>query len=303
MTQDLSQEGFYVVKPWLGEGENTKVHDIEGLRTELLDHHGQNTIELSKKLNLEKEDNYFVDGIQNDFNQTEDELYNGGAKQLKEYIELEDVQFSRVHPEQLKKVDLEKDPESKLIPTDEVMERIDKAINNERIAENTLKNEKNNLLGTAIYEPNNKEQQKIIVKDLENNNEQEYPIKHGKTIEHNNREYPLQEILSENNLDELRTAIKENQSTSFILNKTELSNQHLKKQVQELEGSLKLTYVQTHMLAKDKAPQVKDRMQQVADKSGFGDTFKEKANEYDMEIQQKEQKSKKQNDQDIEHSL
>lgn len=336
MTQDLSQEGFYVVKPWLGEGENTKVHDIEGLRTELLDHHGQNTIELSKKLNLEKEDNYFVDGIQNDFNQTEDELYNGGAKQLKEYIELEDVQFSRVHPEQLKKVDLEKDPESKLIPTDEVMERIDKAINNERIAENTLKNEKNNLLGTAIYEPNNKEQQKIIVKDLENNNEQEYPIKHGKTIEHNNREYPLQEILSENNLNELRTAIKENQATSFMLSKTELSNiqgknlfqsneknlanenkenlsneintlrkenQHLKKQVHELEGSLKLTYVQAHMLAKDNAPQVKDRMQQVAEKSGFGDTFKEKANEYDAEIQQKEQKSEKQNDKDIDLSL
>jgi hypothetical protein len=197
-------------------------------------------------------------------------------------------------------------------------------------------NQGNNLLGTAIYEPNNKDQQKIIVRDLENDNEQEYPIKHGKTIEHNNREYPLQEILSESNLDELRTAIKENQATSFILSKTELSNiqgknlfqsnnknlanenrenlsneinalkkenQHLKKQVQELEGSLKLTYVQTHMLAKDKAPQVKNRMQQVADKSGFGDTFKEKANEYDMEIQQKEQKSENQNDKDIELSL
>lgn len=183
-----------------------------------------------------------------------------------------------------------------------------------------------NLLGTVIYEPNNTEQQKIVVKDLQSNKEQEFSIKHGKEIEHDNRRHDLKGVLTVENYVQLYDAVRKNEPTSFMLSKKELNNmqdkqlitanertnenqldtdlvrkidelktenQKLQKQVNSLEKSFKLTYLQFNSLAKDKSERLKDSMQKVADKAGIGKTFKEKTEEFDRQIKQREQQNDK----------
>ncbi|MCZ2260760.1 ImmA/IrrE family metallo-endopeptidase [Sporosarcina sp. G11-34] len=94
---------------------------------------------------------------------------------------------------------------------------IERSIAMELINENTL--------GTVIYEHNNPEQQVLLLQDLNTNVQQEFQIDKSLNVMNDGKTYSLpNELLTRGNAENLNEAVRNSESTSFILSKEELFN-------------------------------------------------------------------------------
>ena len=84
--------------------------------------------------------------------------------------------------------------------------------------------ETNNLLGSVIYEPDNPNEQTLILTNLASSQTNEYSLEDGKNILHDGRRIPADNLLSETSAKELAGARLNGRITSFMLSPSELEN-------------------------------------------------------------------------------
>lgn len=91
-------------------------------------------------------------------------------------------------------------------------------------AKNELKKEGITALGTIIYEPNNPEQQVLMVQDYESGFTNEYRINDSLYVEHSDKQIPVAKFLKKDNVKKLSESLIYDENTSFILDQEELQN-------------------------------------------------------------------------------
>ncbi|WP_080871771.1 hypothetical protein [Oceanobacillus timonensis] len=149
---------------------------------------------------------------------------NVSEKRLEKVVSgdyLEEVEYLNYDSIQEIIEDLEENEFDYFIELDEIdkEELIEKnnayTVSEEQIRENT------DTLGTIMYEPNNKAQQSLLVENLKTGKNHEYAI-NNMNIQSKGRQIPLSQMLDSKNLTEMNHSIKNNEPTSFMLNKNEM---------------------------------------------------------------------------------
>lgn len=81
-----------------------------------------------------------------------------------------------------------------------------------------------NLLGSVIYEPDNPQEQTLILTNLKLSQTNEYALEDGLNILHDGRRISAATLLSESSLKELTDARMNGRIISFMLSPAELEN-------------------------------------------------------------------------------
>lgn len=81
-----------------------------------------------------------------------------------------------------------------------------------------------NLMGTIVFEPADKSQQYMMLRDMNTDHTQEYAIEPGGIIENGEKRVHLSDLLTKENAAELREAQMQGRQTSFMLSAKELEH-------------------------------------------------------------------------------